>query len=82
MIPSGMVPYVLLIGRVLLIYVGYVWLEDELYSGMFTRQEMDPFDRFDRFGRGWAGVLPFSATCIGIMGLGALLAYCGWASLP
>ena len=58
-----------------------MWLEDELHSPF--RKELLSYDLWKPLTQGRLEPgLPFSVTCIGIMGLGALLAYCGWESLP
>jgi len=72
-IPPDVMPYVLLIGGVLLIFVGYLWLQDEL--------DMPNKGTWLIYDLVVAGK-PFAFTLVGMMGLGAVLVYCGWTMLP
>jgi hypothetical protein len=72
-IPADVMPFVLMASGVVFIFVGFVWLQDEL--DMPNKRTWLVYDLI-------VSGEPFAFMLVGMMGLGVVLAYLGWKSLP
>ena len=71
--PADVMPFVLMAGGVVLIFIGFVWLQDEL--DMPNRGTWLVYDMI-------VSGEPFALLLVGMICAGGLLVYVGWKSLP